>query len=252
MNKKTIADLKRKDEPSSEEAAKLAAERAFFDEILAELPDDLEAPTISNFGPDGYRFVNAWLTFGGPAYDPDKTFNPVAVLASLEAAGWTPAVCSLAKYGNYRRGVWGVAVDDLPDPYKRGKLTDCQPIINGHIDASTFGNEFECHYRTRGGKLVKVAVKIGGYFVSARRKEYVGGWRYENARLNTPDAWITPALDGEPIAQRQADSRAYLGGDHHNSQSVYGSIYWESITDKPDLSPAAWLKLLLDLQNSKA
>jgi hypothetical protein len=103
----------------AKELAKMEREIA-----IAELLPDNVSPTISNVTDDG-----SWLSFGSPAYDPEKKWSPVSILESLESAGFEQVPASLVKWDDWRRTTEPGLCDDIPDVSKSGyKLTDVEAI----------------------------------------------------------------------------------------------------------------------------
>jgi len=224
-NKSALQQLK---ERHGKEMAKMQREEA----IIASLPDDLPmVPTISNIRSTkrkGRLEPDAWLSFSAPSYDPDKTYNPVAILTSLERGGFRLQSASLVKWDDYRRTVEiGLCEDILEE--KPGcfgstyKLNDIDPIAPVWIGPEQYGNaEMVCFMRhIATGEMYRVSIDLPGGVVGlcATRKEFRGGWHYERgtAKLRFPQSWH--GLTHCTISQH---TRAYVDTE----QGLSGSIYF--------------------------
>jgi hypothetical protein len=230
-------------------AVKEAAEREAEIAILQELPAETSAPLVSSVGNAYPEGVYATVNFTGPSYDPEKTFDPVAILREIEAAGWKPLPATLTKRADYRPSPEPGLQDDLPEVRNRNKLTDSWPICPlWFVPEQYCGSHARAFYRTPSGKLVCVHVRTpaAACSLAARRIEYRGGWRLDrtSGQLSHPDRWHeirTP--DGEPVAQKAASSHAVVDTE----QGMSGAMYWEPNTDHADfpMTPADMLAYLL-------
>jgi hypothetical protein len=220
--KNAIEELK---ERHAQEERKLVAELA----ILELLPDDLpNKPTISNIRhePKGDD-VHAWMSFRGPAYDPGGKYDPVALLESLERAGFELVPATLCKWAGWRRSTWPGLMEDVP-PQKGGlsgsgdELSDADPIAPVWLEPSQHTQTEARMYLRKGGKLFKVSVDVGGIGVrlSARRKETHGDWYFErgSARVSFPEAWHSHPLCG--ISQH---TRGYVDTE----KGISGALYFQ-------------------------
>jgi len=204
----------------AKELAKMMREMA-----IAELLPDNVLPTISNLTDDG-----AWLSFGAPAYDPNKTWNPVSILESLESAGFEQVPASLVKWDNYRRTTEPGLCDDIPDvSYSRYKLTDVEAIAPVWVvPCQHTGTDVQLYMR-KGNQLFRVSVDIPRVaHLTARKIESRGDWRFDrqSARVDFPDRWHS-------LEHCTVSARSYCQAD--TDKGLNGAIYF-----MPHNEQASW------------
>lgn len=199
----------------AEEMAKLEREMA-----IAELLPDNVSPTISNIADDG-----AWLSFHAPSYNPEKTWNPVAILESLEIAGFEQCPSSLVRWDNYRRTPEAGLCDDIPDTKNGGfggnyKLTDVEAIAPVWVvPCQHTGCDVQLFMR-KAGQLFRVSVDIPRVaHLAARKIESRGDWRFDrqSARLLFPDQWHS-------LEHCTVSARSYCQAD--TDKGLNGAIYF--------------------------
>lgn len=200
-------------------------ERARKVAILEQIPGELSAPSICFH--DSY----ASLAFRSPAYDPDKSFDPVQHLRRLEGSGWASAGMMLVKWDNYRPSPLP-AQDPDTLTHKRYTLSDWWPAVNLWVEwnGHTQG-EARTWMRSPSGDLVQIHIDFPcPHLVHARRQEFRGGWRYVDGRLAVPERWEMIPFGDEHIAQRHHRTR-FECGPHYSPQSMDASVYWEMIVN---------------------
>jgi len=255
MKRHTVAsELEKLRKPSEDETPRIIA-------ILEQLPPDLDSPTISNLrrpkSAEDTLEPEAWLSFHGPSYDPDNTFQPVAVLEALERHGWRVLPASLVKWNDYRAHPEMGLADDIPEtkPGNFGsgyKLSEVTIICPAWVVPNQYGKpKFFCYMVAPSGQRFKVMVDVSlPVHVDAKRVQYFGGWHYDRSRgaqLRYPPSWETLEHAGEPVAQREAHSRAYVDTE----QGCSGVIYWEPIAHDQDAFPMTASQFLAALLASK-
>lgn len=208
--------------------AKELAEAQAEESIYAMLPEDIaKGPTISNLRAEPPATEpHGWLKFSSPSYDPENTWNPVAVLESLERAGWTAVPATLCKWDDYRRSAYPGLSESIPET-KRGsfghtdKLTDSEPIAPLWIEPQQYGRpEAKLFMRAPDGRLFRVLVDIPGVArLEGRRNEYRGGWSYErgSAKVRFPEEW-----HGHQYCTISTHTRAWVDTE----QGISGAIYF--------------------------
>lgn len=205
-----------------------ARKEALEDGIIAILPDDLPAaPSVCNEQLTERALEPvAWLSFSAPSYDPQGTWNPVAILQALERAGWKQSPASLCKWDDYRRSAYPGLSEDIPDEKpgsfgRMDKLTDVAPIAPLWITPCPHTNaDCKLFMTAPDGRLFKVLIDLPGIVgIGARRHEYRGGWSYErgSATLRFPPAWHS-----HPHCTVNENSRAYVDTE----QGLSGAIYF--------------------------
>lgn len=232
----TVADILRKhDEELSALKSKHEAERG----IAAELPAGIVAPVLH---PRTKGMSNVWgdfaVSWGSWTLEyASGGIKALDILRQLEAAGWKPAETWLAKYGNYRAGVYAFT----PEVHGRDTLTSRQEAGPAWITADTFGrgcSKFHAYYSTPSGKVCEVSVEVSlPVGVWGRREESRGDWRYTSASFRYPEAW--DALAGV----RVLESRGFL--DHSTPcKSLEGRLVFAQHGDSVP-TPAQLLAVLM-------
>lgn len=234
----------------AEKRARRERRERFEDRIYAELPPELPNPTISNesetafFGKPGL-----WLSFHR---DYGEIWSGSWVLSELEKAGFVPIPSTLCKWDNYRPSTEPGQQSDIPEkgkgcfgrPYT---LTDSWPLCPLHIRPEQHtGSDAIAYYRSPSGLVVKVLVPApSGVYLTARRREFPGGWRYESgsARIGFPESWHSINLEsGECVALLESP-RAYVDTE----QGISGALYWAPVAHEQNefpLTPAQMLAIL--------
>ena len=211
------------------------AERELIISILRELPHGMPAPTVSNVRTSEKPLEPvAWLSW--QSYDPDKTFDPVDVLLTLNDAGWQTLPATLVQWDDYRPGVEFGLMKDIPDTKGRYKLSDCWPVAPVWITPEQHtGCKAKCFLRSPSGRVFRVAITLPGLacHVWARRKEFRGGWSYERgtARITHPEHWHTLQTEqGESVARLHVKTGAQVDTE----QGISAQVYWEPLTEQDD------------------
>lgn len=191
--------------------------------ILRELPQDIKPPTLSNLKVNAGDDVNAWCSFSSHAYDPNNTHNPIAIAEALENVGWQIQPASLAKYGDYRRGVHRGFYNELPNVYSRSELKEADQILPVWVRPCQHTNPDAYFYaKTPNGMFIKVTIDIPGCgaHLHARRVESFGGWYFERGtgRLIHKPQWATM------FGGMSQYSKCYVDTE----QGISGEIYWNS------------------------
>lgn len=233
-------------------------ERQTMISILSALPGHISAPSISNVRPEpGPMEPLAWLSFSGPAYDPDKTFHPVDTLEEIEAAGWKTVPVSLCKWSNYRHSPCLGLVEKIPETQcgcfgSTDELNDITALCPLWIDPAQYGpGEARGFYHLEGLGTIKFSVKIGILVsVTAQRVEPRGTWYYKRgtARLNFPPDLHELFHDEQPVAQREGHSFATVDTE----QGLSGALYWEPITHEQSAFPMSNAAMLAEIMRRAA
>jgi hypothetical protein len=223
--------MKTKMEELKARRAERATREQIEDGIIAMLPDDLpKAPTISNVHAEAHCLEPcAWLGFSGPSYDPDNKWNPVAVLESLERAGWKQMPASLCQWDDYRRSPEFGLCEAIPDKKPGGfsgrayELKDVSPIAPLWIKPEQYCQpEATVFMQAPDGRAFHVYIGLGSRHnigLTAKRLEFRGGWHYArgSAGLRFPKEWH--GLEHCTISEH---TRAWVDTD----QGISGVIYF--------------------------
>lgn len=190
--------------------------------ILQDLPQDIEPPCLSNLKVKADE-VNGWCSFTRPSYDPENKYKPIAIAEALESVGWEILPASLAKYGNYRRGVHLGEPHDLPNVYSRSELKEADQILPVWVRPCQHTQPDAYFYaKTQTGLLIKVSIDVPGCGarLHARRVELLGGWHFERGtgRLHYKPQWATM------FGGMSQHSKCYVDTE----QGISGEIYWNS------------------------
>lgn len=215
-------------------------------DVLAELPEDMPAPTVSNLHKDAGQEESAWISFSSPSHDPEGTHDPAGILRTLEEAGFVSVPTTLVRWGDYRARPYPGTAEDAPEKRYRETLTDLWPMCPLWVSPCQHTNPAaRTFYRSPSGLLLMVSVDLPRVVgVHAKRVEHRGGWRFERgtAKLHHPDAWHHVYMGDESVAGLHAKCCAQVDTEH----GVSGVIYWESYVDPFPMSPAAMLTYLLE------
>lgn len=193
-----------------------------------------EEPIVCNFNKTTPHEVSAWVSYHGPAYDPDKKFNPVAVLEALESAGWSLIPeASLIKWDTWRRSIEPSPLAVAQShPHKSGyRFTDGDAVAPYWVTPNQFTKvEFAAFMLAPDGNVYRVSINAPlRAHISCRRVEYFGNWKFEGpASLDAPKEW--------PI---HPHSRAFKDTE----QGVSGAVYFHA--DKAHKTASAALAELL-------
>lgn len=245
MATKTVQDkIKEMTQPKPDKAAEELR-------ILSMLPPNIPAPVITVFRDSSH------LGFSGPAYDPENTFDPVGLLATLHIAGWKTEPATLVQKDKYRPAPEPGLQENIPEemgscfgrPYK---VTATWPICPAWVIPNQYtGPEFKCYLRAPDDRVYEVCVSVKNLpcRISAERHEYRGGWDYRRgtARLYHPNDWLEIIVDGNPIADKHEKSRAQVD----TAQGISGQLYWTPTAHEQadfPMSAAEMLAWLLDHQ----
>ena len=192
-------------------------------EILRQLPETIPAPSISNINTKGRWGEYAHLSFSAPAYDPEKTFDPGAVLAAMEQAGWFVVPATLVQKDDYRPSPEPGTQDDIPEQIGHYTVTATWPICPVWVVPCQFCNpDARCFMRSPDGQVFDVSIDIPKALCGLQcdRREYRGGWNFKGpAVLRFPEHWRTVA----DIAVLHEKTRAFKDTEH----GISGVIYWE-------------------------
>lgn len=207
---------------------------------LRMIPSDLRAPTVSNIRdvPDDVCGTSAWLSWRS-SYGDSPTMA-ADTLAALESAGWRLAPATLMKKDNYRPSPQLGLFDSFGETYGRYTVTELWPLFPAWIiPYQHIGNEMICFMYAPDGCGFRVCIDLprGLCSLSARRVEFLGGWRYEwPACLHYPPAWedIHNAA-GESIASRSEKSGARV----ESEQYLTGELYWSPNIEQDELTMTA-------------
>lgn len=208
-------------------------------EAIAELPDHLPMPTISNESEAGGLSPFAWLSFSRHY---GETWQGAQVLAALEAEGFRPQPSSIVKWDDYRHSPEPAPCDELPETKGRYKLTDCAPLFPLWLETNPHtGCKAVAFYRSPAGLLLRVSVPgPASFYAYAQRKEHVGGWCYltGTAAPRFPQAFHDAANMGG--LQIECHTRAHL----LPPQGLDAVLYFEPIEEIPSATPATLLAAL--------
>lgn len=230
----------------ADELAKVTSRLDVQGALLAQLPADLPAPTLSNEHTHYFGTPAAWLSWS--SWPGAATPGGWTILDAIERAGWQPLPVTLAKWGSWRALPEPGLLDELPETKNRDTLIDVTPIAPLWIEPNQHtGTEARAFYRTPdAGRIVKISVPGPcAARITAQRVEPRGTWYYKHgtARLIFPDAWhAIRTADGNAVAGIAAQSRAYVDTE----QGISGAIYFDVYTEQSDfpLTPAAILRQL--------
>jgi hypothetical protein len=241
------------DEMKARHARELA-EATAEQRICEMLPESIgKAPTISNHKtPDEMgRVPAAWLGFRAPSYDPKQIYNPIALVESLEGAGWKLVPATLVRWDNYRPTVEPGLQNDQPSTKQVGRamtyeFRDSWPIAPVWIEANQHtAAEIWAYMTAPDGTLYLThfdLINLPGchVYLTAKRNEYRGGWSYERgtARLNFPERW-----HGHQAATIDVNSRAWVDTEQGLSGTIYFSPHGGQ--DEWPLTFGAFLRSLL-------
>lgn len=203
-----------------------ADHRSLMVKILQELPQDIKPPVTSNVG-SNYKGVSAWLSFNGPAYDPNNTHNPLDIVKALENVGWKLLPASLAKYGNYRAAVWFGNPDQLPEQSSRAKFVSAESILPVYVRGAQHNHSkpsLEMYMQTPSGFNVKVLIAIPHSLCLLNAKRAHNGEYYYYVRgtgsMSYKPTWSK--LFGGILS-----SRCYVDTD----DGLSGELYWNHKTE---------------------
>ncbi|RME32177.1 MAG: hypothetical protein D6800_00095 [Candidatus Zixiibacteriota bacterium] len=234
--------------------------------ILHLLPPDMQAPIVSYFQRNRRDGQPTTTLMYHPSH-PD--YYPARIVRELESAGFTAAPTFLAKWDDYRPSPF-VGDPQTARYWSFGSecnLADWWPIIPVWCELNSYtGPEIQLHMLDPEGQPLKVSLGCSKSYtiheygwavpawVTARRIEYVGGWKYDpkSARLVVPDHWeMITNTDGDPVAQKSAQSYAYAGFSH-SPQSAEGEIYWTPIVDDLNMKQSEIIDYLTAKRDAQA
>lgn len=219
--------------------------------ILALLPLDIDAPTVSNTHSShlAQMGLRAWLSFSRPTWgDLRDAYSPHGILSELEAHGWKTCPATLVKLDNYRREPKPGDFDKWSELETFGKysVAEAAPICPVWASFSKHtGCDLHCFMEAPSGDVFQVSIDATHPHphLTGRRVNYRGGWRYErgSGRLsNIPQSWQAVHLD---------DGQSIAGQDRHTFGSVFhygsdpghldGRFYWEPYTEEAITHSAA-------------
>jgi hypothetical protein len=197
--------------------------------ILETLPSDIMPPSVSNVYAQDATTPRAWLSWSGPAYDPDYTYNPVDILRRLESLGWSIIPSTLVRWDDYQPSPEMGLETDIPAVKGRYKQSDLWAIVPMWMEVNRHTAPDVCFFlQSPDGVSYKVSMDIPRIvFVVARRKDYRGGWKWESGsgRVEYPGHWEIISIDSTEMARiAHTHSRARLLGE----QDLSARVFWES------------------------
>lgn len=226
-----------------EELTKVTRRVEIKGRILAALPGNLPAPTISNEDTQFFGAPGAWLSWRASYGD---TMTGAEILAALEADGFAPLPVTVCKWDDYRATPEPGALEAIPETKGRYTLADATIVAPLWIEPNQHtGTEARAYY-TKGGAVYKVTVSgPGGAFLTARRKKTGDSWYYEpgTASVTFPEAWHSLCVDDQPTLGISHLTRAYRDTEQGLSGAIYFELMRHEQTELP-LTPAGILRLL--------
>lgn len=213
--------------------------------ILAQLPAELPAPTISNEDSRFFDVPGAWLSWRA-SYSFEAPTKGSQLLAALEGAGFEPVPVTVCRWGSWRPQPEPGALEAIPETKRRDTLTDATIVAPLWLEPSPHGGPEARAYYRKDGMIYKVTVPAPWTAgITARRIKTRGNWYYEHgtARLLYPEAWhAIRTADGTSIAGISHLSRAYVDTE----QGISGALYFELYTEQDacPLTPAQFLAVL--------
>lgn len=219
-------------------------------EVLRQLPQELPEPTLSNFSEKPFTPAG-WLHFSKTASN--DGYDALAILKSLQDAGWETAPATLVQRDSYRRSTVPGWTDEIPDELDRNRINDRLIICPLWIRMSNFDSYPSiCCYMTAPSNsrtyqimLDDPALRVS---VNARRHEVKGGWYFERgtAKIHNPKGF---QRIGTP--EHIAGLSIHCGASVDTEHSINAVLYWKPLIHGQDQFPWSAADMLAVLRQAQ-